>query len=212
MTGEQLKEIKTRILAEENSKFLSALPPEFIILICCSRDTSVQDIWMDYYINRRPLQLTICWLLDRIWWGYPDQHEGMSVLWPVIQPVLAKADYTTVRTVQMGDYNPERTQLDCLTYLYGGLESQLTMPRWTSDDQARIQAALLQLLDLHDYKPATIFKFMSEHWQYLSYTLHPEHVYEALLLTTTPIIDTPEIRRKIRHSVNSYIKQNHKSK
>lgn len=212
MTKEQLDQIKAQIVEEEKRKSLSALPPELIIPRCCSRDTSIQYCWIDYYTNHTPLQLTLCRILDHLWWGYPDRHEVMSTLWPSILPVLTQAEYTAVRTIEMGDYNPVRTQLDCLTYLYGGLESQLTVPRWTSDDKTKIQSALTQLMDLHDYNPVTLFNFMAEHWRCLSCTLHPEHVYEALLLTTSPITDTPEIRREIRHSVNEFIKKKHKHK
>lgn len=212
MTKEQLNQIKAQIIEEENGKHLSALPPEQIIPLCCSGDTSIQYCWTDYYINKTPLQLTICWILDHLWWNYPDHHEAMSTLWPSIQPVLKKAEYTAVRTIDMGDYNPGRTQLDCLTYLYRSLYAEFTGPKWDDDDRAKIGTALLQFNALDDSKPATLFNFMAEHWQYLSHTLHPEHVYEALLLTTSPITDTPKIRREIRHSVNEFIKGNHKHK
>jgi hypothetical protein len=205
MTKTELQYIKQRIIEEENKKSLSLLPPEFLIPICCSVDTSIQDLWMDYYLNNTPLQFTISWIVEHIWWSYPTHHEDMSALWPNIRKLLTNAEYTNW-TMQMGDYNPVRTQTDCLKYLHDGLEAQLTEPIWDTDDKVKIKSALLQLNNLRDIRPITLFDFLNEQWRYMSHTLHPENVYEALLLTTSPIAETPDIRREVRHVVNSFIK------
>ena len=211
MTKAELKYIKQRIMEEENRKSLSILPPELIIPICCSRDMSIQDLWIDYYLNQTPLQFTISCIVEHIWCSYPAHRDEMCVLWPKIRTVLTNADYTNWN-MQIGDYYPVRTKSDCLAYLTESLDAQLTEPVWNTDDKAKIQSAILRLNNLHDTRPITLFDFMSEQWRYMSNTLHPENVYEALLMTTSPITETPEIRREVRHSFNTFIRQNCKHK